>query len=88
MNATPRTGDTVKHRPTGEAWTVAYYDGRDLVPCGWPLSFARLEDCELVERASDEESYALLERLSKMSADGGWDPRKSYAMRVIEGRGK
>lgn len=53
----PRCGDTVKHLPSGETWEVAYADPKTntLAWFGWPDGQARLSDCELVERCSEEE---------------------------------
>lgn len=59
MNATHRIrcGDTVKHRPSGEVWMVAYADEQrnELSWFGWPDGVARLSDCELVDACSNEE---------------------------------
>jgi hypothetical protein len=76
-----RTGDTVRHEPSGEEWLVAYVEGTDLVPCGWPLTFAKVSDCKLVTACSDEESTALLNRMADMR-DGG-DVRCRYARRKL-----
>jgi hypothetical protein len=47
----PKPGDSVKHRPSGETWVVAWADPAtdQLVPCGWPLCIAKLSDCDLDE---------------------------------------
>lgn len=50
----PRCGDTVYHRPSRETWQVAWCDGVDLAPSGWPDSIAKLEDCEVRGRCNDE----------------------------------
>ncbi len=49
-----RCGDVVKHRPTGEEWVVAWSDGEYLAWAGWPDGRARLSDCDIVMRVSDE----------------------------------
>jgi hypothetical protein len=59
-----RTGDTVKHRPTGEQWQLAYADGLDVSPLGWPATVAKATDCELIEAASDAQHRAIVERLA------------------------
>jgi hypothetical protein len=76
----------VFHRPTGETWIVAFADPErgELVPCGWPLTFAKLSDCELREQADDDEHEALLLRLYDMNDQS--DPRSRYAQRVIDNR--
>ena len=61
-----RTGDTVKHRPTGETWTVAYVDGDRLAPCGWPNCEALVSDCDLIEACSDEEHRDILDRCAEI----------------------
>lgn len=53
MSDIPRTGDVVRHAPTGEEWEVAWCDGERLAPAGWPSCVARLADCTLTERCSD-----------------------------------
>ena len=52
----PRCGDHVLHRPTGEEWVVAYADAErdELAWCGWPEGHAKLSDCTLVMRCTDE----------------------------------
>ena len=52
---TPRCGDHVLHRPSGETWLVAWCEGDDLAWCGWPNGMARRDDCEVTHLASDEE---------------------------------
>lgn len=79
---TIKTGDTVRHVPSGETWTVAYVKAEDdvLAWCGWPAGQARLSDCELVEACSEAESRALLAELAAMPGD---DQRKSYALAFL-----
>lgn len=78
-----RTGDIVFNRPTGEEWVVAYVedDGRYLAPCGWPFCLSRVEDNELRESASDEESRKLLGELADMAECR--DLRRAYARRKL-----
>jgi hypothetical protein len=71
------TGDTVKHGPTGETWTVAYVRGEYLAWCGWPEGEARLSDCTLVEKASPQERESLLRDMANMPDD---DARRRYAL--------
>ena len=54
------TGDSVLHRPTGEKWVVACVQGNDLSWCGWPAGYAKLSDCELLEKATPEAREKLL----------------------------
>ena len=82
-----RTGDAVFHKPTGETWLVAYVDEvrGELVPCGWPMCFARISDCELRESATDSESEELLQHLAAMPGHEH-DARRSWAQRVLRER--
>lgn len=52
-----RTGDHVRHKPSGEVWSVAYADHEKGVfsAAGWPDELAQLSDVELVKAATDEE---------------------------------
>lgn len=69
-----RTGDTVKHRPTGETWTVAYVDGDYMGWWGWPPGRTQVADCDMVEQCSDADHIALLLRIEQSSpAEGGPD---------------
>jgi len=83
-----RTGDTVKHIPTGELWTVAWADERELMPCGWPEGFAKVSDCELVEACSDEEHWRLVEEIAGMrpDPDGRGDGRQRRCFQLLETR--
>lgn len=62
--ATIKTGDTVRHGPTGEEWSVAYVDPENdrLAWSGWPEGYAKLSDCELIESCSDVESETELRK--------------------------
>lgn len=42
------TGDTVKHKPTGEEWLVAGVKGDRLMWCGWPEGWAAVRLALLV----------------------------------------
>ena len=77
-----KTGDTVKHGPSDETWTVAYVDGDHIAWCGWPPGEARLSDCTLVEECSQEESVALLRKLAEPRTDP-WDRRSVMAWRRL-----
>jgi hypothetical protein len=56
-----RAGDTVRHRPTGETWVLAYAKGDRIAWSGWPPGEAEAADCELVEAATDAQHRAALE---------------------------
>lgn len=80
-----KAGDTVKHRPTGETWVVAFanHERGELSPCGWPESLAKLSDCELVKSCTQEESEELLHRLADLSDP---DIRGSWAREELRKR--
>lgn len=62
---------------------VAAYElaTRSIMPCGWPMGYAKVDDCEVVERCSEDEHIKLLKDLAAMRPDrDGHDPRKGYAL--------
>jgi hypothetical protein len=69
-----RTADIVYHEPSGEKWVVAWADPETgyMAPCGWPTCQARIEDCRIIETATDEKSAELVKKLSTSGrADAG-----------------
>lgn len=76
-----RTGDTVLHRPSGEKWSVAYVDGDELVPRGWPLSYAKTTDCDLVASCDDETHDTVMRDMAIMNDQN--DPRCRYARHYL-----
>lgn len=60
-----RTGDVVKHLPSGETWVVAWADEERLGACGWPETVASVADCELVESCSDEKHWKLVQEIAR-----------------------
>lgn len=66
---TPRCGDHVHHRPSDEKWVVAYADEGtgEMAWAGWPDGVAKLSDCELVYRCSDEEHAEAVKEWLKSS---------------------
>lgn len=61
-----RTGDHVLHRPSQETWVVAWadYETGYMAPCGWPTCQARIDDCDIVKDATDEESAQIVAALA------------------------
>ncbi len=54
-------GDTVKHVPTGETWTLACDQcGSHVAWLGWPEGMALAEDCKLERRATPERREHIL----------------------------
>jgi hypothetical protein len=82
----PRCGDTVRHGPTGDLWEVAYAHGDSLAWCGWPDGRARLGDCEIVTRCTDEEHLAAvsrwLDREHRADERGCHDSRVGWVRRL------
>lgn len=78
-----RTGDTVKHIPSGETWIVAWAGERELMPCGWPCSYADLKDCILLKSCTDEQYWKIVREVASI---GGGDPRGSRCQRILEER--
>jgi hypothetical protein len=67
-----RAGDTVFHRPSGETWVLSCDEVEgEVIPAGWPESYANAEDCDLVESASDTERLEMLTNASKSRTDYG-----------------
>lgn len=79
-----RTGDAVFHRPSGENWLVAFADAdRDEIAwCGWPPGFAKLSDCDVVQKASDADSLKLLREIAGMGGNDR-DHRRSWARSTL-----
>jgi len=79
-----KTGDTVRHIPSGETWVVAYVrpETNDLAWLGWPEGLARLSDCELVKSCSEEESLRWLRDMAKSKG-----ARQHHAERELKRRG-
>jgi hypothetical protein len=68
----PRCGDTVYHRPSKETWEVAYAHAGYLSWFGWPEGQARVEDCDLTKRCTDEEhEKAVAQWLDKPHGSNG-----------------
>jgi hypothetical protein len=74
------TGDTVRHKPTGEKWIVACVRDDQLSWIGWPEGWAELEDCELIKKATPEKRLEWLKDLAAMKAD---DHRQRYAEYIL-----
>lgn len=77
--ALPRCGDHVLHRPTGEKWVVAWAEGDDLAPAGWPNSIACVADCEVTHRCTDDTHRA---EVARWQASGGGDSRRGRVLRL------
>lgn len=70
-NTTPplRCGDYVRHRPNGEELLVAWAEGDWLSWFGWPPGQARVDDCDVLERCSDEEHAARVQQIVDSGSD-------------------
>jgi hypothetical protein len=81
-----RAGDVVRHRPSGEEWTLAYGHGDFVSACGWPEGEAYARDCDLVKAASDEEHEAMLRVWAdapQRRDDGSLDRRSRVCLRQL-----
>lgn len=66
-----RAADHVAHGPTGETWLLACdEDNGEVIPCGWPETYARASDCTLVKAATDEERMDILRLVGREGMDG------------------
>ncbi len=81
MDGAIDTGDYVHHGPSNEDWVVACVDGEYLSWCGWPEGEARLSDCTLIRKATQEERQKLLEQLAAMPSDCH---RRRHALVTLE----
>lgn len=91
MKYTAKPGDVVRHGPSNEKWVVAYADvERDEIAWfGWPPSYAKLSDCELLESVSIDKSLkAIVDWAKKGQRErDGHDHRVSYAKRMLREAG-
>ena len=76
-----RTGDVVRHEPTGETWVVAFCEDGRVAPMGWPMCLAKESDCTLTDAASDGVHKIMLEELAAMNDTR--DMRCRYARRTL-----
>lgn len=76
-----RCGDVVRHLPSGETWLVAYDDGRNLAPAGWPACVVSSSDCELVKAATDD-AHAAAVRDWRRAPDDTSDDRRRQVERL------
>lgn len=78
---TYRAGDVVRHLALDQEWLLACDEEHGRVAaCGWPESWNRVEEVELVEGASDG---VRLERLRETAAMQGNDSRAAAAQRQL-----
>jgi len=77
-----RAADVVKHGPTGEEWVLACDEERgEVMPCGWPMSIAKANDCTLVESATEYERESMLKTWSQKT-----DPESNRDWRTLTAR--
>jgi len=83
-----RTGDSVKHGPSGETWQVAWadYERGEISWVGWPDGCAKLADVTLVERCSDDKHRDLVRSLRILGPnDNGSASVKGSGVRKLYG---
>lgn len=67
-----RAGDKVHHGPSGEDWILAVDEERgEVIPAGWPESFAKAAECTLIDAATDGERRSMLEQVAESRSDHG-----------------
>jgi len=76
-----RTGDVVKHNPSGETWVLAWGNEQEVIACGWPETVAKPSDCTLVVAATDEAHRKLVLEIAGKRND---DLRKSRCWDLVE----
>lgn len=76
-----RSGDVVRHKPSGETWVLAVVEPENgrAWPAGWPCSSTPLVALEMVEAASGEASLKMLREVAAMEND----PRRAIAERQL-----
>lgn len=85
MSDTIDTGDVVLHKPSGEEWVVACVTEPYLYWCGWPYGDARLDDCELIRKATPEEKLRILKDCAAMQDDNDYRCRSAkLSLQAIE----
>jgi hypothetical protein len=73
-----RAGDHVRHEPSGEEWVLACdMQGDEVIPAGWPESFAKAGDCTVIREATDTERIDMLRQASESRTDYGQTTRRS-----------
>ncbi len=66
------TGDCVYHIPSNENWIVACVIDNDLYWCGYPFGgSAKLSDCVLIEKATEESKNKLIQNILNSSDSEG-----------------
>lgn len=80
-----RTGDIVKHHPTGETWLLGGADlERDEVyPLGWPPSIGKASDCTMKKACSDEEHWQQVATYAAKDNDTIW---ASHCRKLLRSR--
>lgn len=78
-NELPRCGDTVRHIPSGEEWTVAYAEGNKLARAEPPGIRADVSECEIIRRCTDDEHQKAVRGWSLLSSN---DTRRARVLRL------
>ncbi len=72
------TGDTVRHLPTGETWTVAHVESGYLAWCGYPEGEVPVSECQLIQEATPEYRSGLLRDIARI----GHESRRGRTAKV------
>lgn len=62
------TADHIRHTKTGERFTVACVHGEQLYTCGNPSRTLRVDQCEIVHKASADDRLALLRAMAEVKS--------------------
>ncbi len=64
-------GDRVRHRPSGETWSLACdEEDRRVYPSGYPETRAEASDCDLATAATHAQRVAMLREVADSRGDG------------------
>lgn len=75
-----RCGDYVRHRPTGQELLIAWAEDGYASWFGWPPGQMRVDECDVLERCTDEEHAA---RVQQIVDSGTNDNENSLRPRVL-----
>ena len=85
-----RTGDTVRHSPSGETWFVAWVEpdcggaGDYLYWAGYPFGCVNAADCELITAATDAQHVGALREIARTSNEHASDLRVRRCREALE----
>ena len=78
-----KAGDTIRHVPSREKWTVAARQGEYIICCGWPETMAPITDCDLIRSCTEEEEVKQLRETANIRGQ----TRGAWARATLEAKG-